>query len=1234
MKTALYVFFTFFLLAAAPCQAAMRQIASPVILAAPAVSALAADNEDRIYLADSKGAVHIVSPSGEAILSLAAKTPDGRPTLQRPRGIAVHDGKIYIADEKLERIVLFDTSGAYLGGFGNNGGEQKEFDSPSALAVCRGHLFVADTGNDRVQVFSLDGIYLATIGRAGDGDALLREPTQIAVDPRGRLVILDDGRIKLFSPTGEFLQVIETPYRPGAIAADYEGILLADKKTLRVVKLDYDGQELFAFGSKGKDRSQFYAVGSMALSPCGRMLVGDPEKGVVHVLSTETCAMASDLAAPPALTSVRVAEVAGEIAVERFAIAADGTIYGIVPGKEKSIAVIRDKATLQNIRRPKWNPVALSVAADGSLWVLDARESKVLHLSPDGELLNSFGSSGAKDGSFDDPADLLVSATGLVYVADMDNRRVQVFNAGGILLHVLGGDREKDLFKSPVALALDGQENLFVLDNRNMTVTAFDPAGRKFLAFGGAGKTAWRFTQPVALAVTGNEIQVLDAGLGGILVFDRKGEYLRSYAASGKEAGDLYRPTDLTALNDTDVLVADHGNQRLQTYQTIYTPAAPTEVAGATGPRLVTLNWRQNDETYVSGYKVYRSEAPDAGYGAIAATATTTLEDAAVKPDTAYYYRVTALARHGNESAASAAVEIAPTRLLPPLPTELTATPQEWSIDLAWAIEQPEIVGEYRIYRRVDGKDTLLGASQTPAYHDGNLDPETAYDYELTAVSIDGIESARVAVKATTLATTRPPIEIAIESLDDIYSNTYKLYEDKGIGQVRITNNTGDRLAKIKVTFTLKDFMDFPSEVEINDLEPRTSKDLTLKPIFNNLILNLTEDTSVQAEIVASFYRNQKLATFSKIQPLRLFEKHRMSWDEQERFAAFVTPKDPIILEFSRGIASQFSDFADPILFAGVAFDALGMTGLAYLQDPSNPYQITSEQTDYVDYIQYPRETLARKSGDCDDLVGLYSAILESLGIRTQVVEVPGHMFLMFETSLDPKTVGETSKSMYVENADKLWVPVEVTKVGGSFMKAWDVGLVNYRKFENQGLTLMDVRAAWGTFKPANLPLSDWRAPAIGRKDLENRFKDEVPTLRKIRLQNLGQKHLAQLRLDPQDSHALLQLGILYARAGEPREAVGILEKACSLLPGEAMTHNNLGNAYYMLEEYAKAEAAYRKAAGFDAGDPGILVNLARVQLRLKKKGEATASFQKAVTMSPEIGEKYRSLAITLGSTY
>lgn len=1213
----------------------IRQISQTQLIPAPKIIAIAADREENLYLADNTGTVRVVTVFDEAVRTLPSQGKDGRPLLQEPSSMAIHDDKIYVSDADLDRVVIFTTSGDYLGSFGQSGDDPKEFDAPRALAVCCGRLYVADSENGRVQVFSLDGIYLDTLGRSGSGDALLSEPTHLVADPFGRLVILDDDKIKIFSATGEFLRTLPLPYRPLVLAADPEGIYFADKYTLKVVKIDYDGKEIFSFGSKGKDDSQFLSINSMALSPGGRILVGDDKKGALHVLTTGSSPLLPSFSTPPRLTTVQLVETTNDISLDDLTRTGDEAVFGILAGNEKKIVAIKGKKIHDIFSLPGWNPVALAGDLRNNLWVLDEENSKVMHLSTEGVVLKSFGCSGGKDGCFAAPSDLYVSSKGLVYVVDSGNERIQVFSPEGMLLRILGGNVNAGLFNNPVSMAfLEDSGTLFVLDGDSGIVTVLDAQGKTTLTFGGRGTSLGHFVDPMHLAVTADEVIVLDTDPGMLKFFNHQGKYLYSIATKGKEAGDLLAPTAFLALNDADFLVADQGNNRLQLLHVFHTPEMPGKVTGSAGQRSANLRWQKNAENYVSAYKVYRSENPDDDYREIAQVSGNSLSDVKLEANVNYYYRVTACAKNGHESSASAPVKVTPTKIVPPPPAQVKANTQEWSVDLSWSTESPEFISSYRVYRKNDNGYVLIGSPKTTEYYDGNLDPQTPYEYEVSAISIDGVESLRTSVKLMTLATTRPPLEITIGHLEDIFSNSYKLYEEKGVGRITITNNTRDQLSKIKVAFTLKEFMDFPAELEISNLAPHSSEELVLKAVFNNLILNFTEDTSVQAEIVATYYKNQEQVKISTIQPLRVFEKHRMLWDERERFAAFVTPKDPIILEFGRSIASQYSEYADSILYAGVIFDALGVAGISYMQDPSNPYQVISGQTAFVDYIQYPRETLSRRAGDCDDLVALYGSLLESMGIRTMVVEVPEHMFLLFATSFKEQSVGETLRNMAIEHDGALWIPVEVTQVGSPFMKAWDSGLNSYRQWQGKGLRLMDIQSAWGTYKPASLPMLDWRPTLVTKDKINTRFKDELLTLRRIRMQNLGQKVLSQLKVTPKDPQLLLQLGIIYARAGEPEEAIILLEKANKILPDHSSTLNNLGNSYFLLERYEQAEASYSRASELGVDDPEILINLARTQLRLDKRKDAIMSFQKAVALRPELAEKYRTMAITLGSSY
>lgn len=80
-------------------------------------------------------------------------------------------------------------------------------------------------------------------------------------------------------------------------------------------------------------------------------------------------------------------------------------------------------------------PVALAVAPDDSLWVLDAETHRAEHFSSGGDYLGGFGGPGAGAGRFNDPRDLLLSTQGELFVLDYGNRQVQHFAADGTYIN-------------------------------------------------------------------------------------------------------------------------------------------------------------------------------------------------------------------------------------------------------------------------------------------------------------------------------------------------------------------------------------------------------------------------------------------------------------------------------------------------------------------------------------------------------------------------------------------------------------------------------------------------------------------------------------------------------------------------------------------------------------------------------------------------------------------------------
>ena len=90
-------------------------------------------------------------------------------------------------------------------------------------------------------------------------------------------------------------------------------------------------------------------------------------------------------------------------------------------------------------------------------------------------------------------------------------------------------------------------------------------------------------------------------------------------------------------------------------------PAVPTGLVATSGGRSVTLEWPDNAETDLGGYRVER-RVGNRAWSLRADVSQSTFTDTALKPDTTYRYRVSAYDRSGNRSLPSTAVTAVPTR--------------------------------------------------------------------------------------------------------------------------------------------------------------------------------------------------------------------------------------------------------------------------------------------------------------------------------------------------------------------------------------------------------------------------------------------------------------------------------------------------------------------------------------------------------------------------------------------
>ena len=139
--------------------------------------------------------------------------------------------------------------------------------------------------------------------------------------------------------------------------------------------------------------------------------------------------------------------------------------------------------------------------------------------------------------------------------------------------------------------------------------------------------------------------------------------------------------------------------------------------------------------------------------------------------------------------------------------------------------------------------------------------------------------------------------------------------------------------------------------------------------------------------------------------------------------------------------------------------------------------------------MNYPYQTLFYRGGDCDDLSILFCSLLETLGIESAFVTVPGHIFIAFDTGANE---GQQVNGA-IEYDGRLWLPVEITVPRGGFLNAVEVGSrewvnaagVNRAAGADQSgiRALYPMHESWGSYRSVSVPEAGNRLPEMPDED-------------------------------------------------------------------------------------------------------------------------------------------------------
>lgn len=266
------------------------------------------------------------------------------------------------------------------------------------------------------------------------------------------------------------------------------------------------------------------------------------------------------------------------------------------PGAVSTLAGSGDAGYLDgNVRSVKfWDPTAIAVDNQGNVFVADRYNNRIRTITPLGAVATLAGNqtAGADNGtgteaSFADPQGLAIDQDGNLYVADTNNHRIRKINRGG-LVTTLAGEVEgyqdsqglRARFRSPVAVAVDADGNVYTADTVKPRIRKITPdgtvttiAGNGLKTYRDAPDTAASFVRPAAMVVgSDGYLYLSEPDLHVIRRIKLADGQVSTYAgngapglADGKEQQAFFNQPMGLAFDDAGrLLVADAGNHRIR----------------------------------------------------------------------------------------------------------------------------------------------------------------------------------------------------------------------------------------------------------------------------------------------------------------------------------------------------------------------------------------------------------------------------------------------------------------------------------------------------------------------------------------------------------------------------------------------------------------------------------------------------------------------------------------------
>ena len=234
---------------------------------------------------------------GVSYVKTIGRTGQGAGEFLMPMGLVADAyGQLYVADAGNNRVQVIDSNGHFIAEFGSFGWREGEFDFPNDVTLSLDTLYVADTGNNRVQYCNLvNRIFYPLIPTSEDFQ--FDAPEGVDIGRNGEVYVVDtlNHRWVQFSRNlapvfamGSFGSSREQFWNPTDLVVNPHGtVYVVDTGNNSIKSYDFSGNPIRTWGEKGSALGQFREPKRLAIDSWNYLYVTDSGNRRIQVFTPE-----------------------------------------------------------------------------------------------------------------------------------------------------------------------------------------------------------------------------------------------------------------------------------------------------------------------------------------------------------------------------------------------------------------------------------------------------------------------------------------------------------------------------------------------------------------------------------------------------------------------------------------------------------------------------------------------------------------------------------------------------------------------------------------------------------------------------------------------------------------------------------------------------------------------------------------------------------------------------------